>query len=58
MDRLTVNVLGISGAHRKNRNSSYMVQEALRSAEKIRDVRTEFIELCDFKIEYCRHCNK
>jgi len=58
MGNPTVNVLGISGAHRKNRNSSFMVQEALRSAEKVKDVKTEFIELSDFKIEYCQHCNK
>jgi len=58
MESLTVNVLGISGAHRKNRNSSFMVQEALRSAAKVRGVETKFIELADYKIEYCRHCNK
>ncbi|RLB06782.1 MAG: flavodoxin family protein [Deltaproteobacteria bacterium] len=58
MEHLTINILGVSGAHRKARNSSFMVQEALRSAEKVKGVETQFIELADFKIEYCRHCNK
>jgi len=58
MPDLAVNILGISGAHRKGRNTSFMVQEALRSAEKVKGVQTKFIELSDFKIEYCRHCNK
>lgn len=58
MNNLTVNILGISGAHRKNRNASFMVREALKSAEKVKGVKTKFIELSDFKIEYCRHCNK
>ncbi len=58
MERLTVNILGISGAHRKDRNSSFMVQKSLRSAENVKNVKTKFIELADFKIEYCRHCNK
>jgi len=58
MTELKVSVLGISGAHRKGRNSSFMVQEALRSAAKVRCVETSFIELTDYKIEYCRHCNR
>lgn len=58
MDTLTVKILGISGAHRKGRNTSFLVREALKSADKVKGVETNFIELSDFRIEYCRHCNR
>lgn len=57
MDAITVKILGISGAHRKGRNTSFLVQEAIRSASKVKGVETRFIELSDFRIEYCQHCN-
>ena len=51
-------ILGISAAHRKNRNTSYMLRVALQAAEEMGDVETEFVELWGRKIKYCIHCDK
>ena len=51
-------ILGISAAHRKNRNTSYMLRVALRAAEEMGGVETELIELWGRKIKYCIHCDK
>ena len=51
-------ILGISAAHRKNRNTSYMLRVALQAAEEMGDVETEFLELWGKKIKYCIHCDK
>lgn len=53
-----VTILGISAAHRKNRNTSYMVNVALRAAHEMGGVETEFLELWGRKIKYCIHCDK
>ncbi len=51
-------ILGISAAHRKNRNTSYMLRVALGAAEEMGGVETELIELWGRKIKYCIHCDK
>lgn len=58
MPQDAVRILGISAAHRKNRNTAYMVRVALEAAEEMGGVETEFIELWGRKIKYCIHCDK
>ena len=52
----TVKILGISSSHRKGA-TEYCVQEALREAEKIPGVTTEFLSLRGKNIQHCVHCN-
>ena len=51
-------VLAVSAAHRKNRNTTYMLKVALEAAEEMGGVETELIELWGRKIKYCIHCDK
>ncbi len=51
-------ILGISAAHRKNRNTAYMLRVALEAAEEMGGVETDLIELWGKKIKYCIHCDK
>ena len=51
-------ILAVSAAHRKNRNTAYMLKVALEAAEEMGGVETEFLELWGKKIKYCIHCDK
>ena len=53
---MRVKILGISGTPVKDGNCDKVVQEALRAAERIDNIETEFITLADKKIAMCKHC--
>lgn len=53
---MTVKILGISGTPIKDGNCDKVVQQALKAAEEIEDIETEFITLADKKIAMCEHC--
>jgi multimeric flavodoxin WrbA len=49
-------LLGISASPRKNRSNTFLLlKEVLSGAEKEGE-QTEFVHLCDLKIDFCRHC--
>ena len=52
----SVKILGISSSYRKGA-TEYCVKEALREAEKVSGVTTEFITLRGKNIQNCVHCN-
>lgn len=52
-----VKILGISGSHRKGA-TEFCVQEALKMAEEIPGVTTEFVSLRGKTIAHCNHCNR
>jgi len=63
MEKVKVKILGLSMAHRKGRNTAWMVEYALKAAEKfgrrisdVGEVKTEFMDLATKKIEMCREC--
>jgi multimeric flavodoxin WrbA len=63
MEKVKVKILGLSMAHRKGRNTAWMVEYALKAAEKfgrkvsdIADIETDFIDLAQKKIERCWEC--
>jgi multimeric flavodoxin WrbA len=63
MEKVKIKVLGLSMAHRKGRNTAWMVEYALKAAEKfgskigdVAEIETEFIDLATRKIEMCREC--
>jgi multimeric flavodoxin WrbA len=65
MDRIRVKILGISCAHRRGRNTAWLVIYALKAAEKfgrriseIADVDIEFVDLARKNIRACRNCQK
>ncbi len=65
MDKIKVKILGISAAHRPGMNTAWLVQYALKAAEKLGrkvkdkvDFETEFIDIADKHIEPCRNCEK
>lgn len=51
-----VKILGISGSHR-NGATDYCVKEALRAAEEVPGVKTEFVSLRGKKLSHCIHCD-
>lgn len=51
-----VKILGISATPIKDGNCDTMVREALKSAEEIGDVVTDFINTADKQIAICEHC--
>lgn len=51
-------ILAVSAAHRKNRNTTYMLRVALEAAEEMGGVETDLIELWGRKIRLCIHCDK
>lgn len=64
MEKVKVRLLGLSMAHRKGRNTAWMVECALKGAEKfgrkvsdVADVETEFIDLAQKKVEICWECS-
>jgi multimeric flavodoxin WrbA len=63
MEKVKVKILGLSMAHRKGRNTAWMVEYALKAAEKfgrkisdVAEVQTEFMDLSTKKIEMCWEC--
>jgi multimeric flavodoxin WrbA len=63
MGKVKVKILGLSLAHRKGRNTAWMVEYALKAAEKfgrrvgdVAEVKTEFMDLANKKIEMCWEC--
>jgi multimeric flavodoxin WrbA len=52
-----VRILGISGSPRKS-VTEYCVKEALREAETVSDISTEFLSLRGMKIGFCIHCDR
>jgi multimeric flavodoxin WrbA len=58
---MKVKILGISGSPRHG-NTDILVEEALKAAESLGDVETEFIAICDYKIKSgcisCYRCMK
>ncbi|HHY38672.1 MAG TPA: flavodoxin family protein [Clostridia bacterium] len=52
-----VTILGISGSPRKSA-TEYCVKEALKAAEEIKGVSTEFIALRGKRINGCIHCDR
>ena len=53
---MRVKILGISGTPIKDGSCDQLVKEALKAAEELEDVETEFITLADKKIAMCEHC--
>ena len=51
-----VHILGISGSPVLDGNCDKLVKVALKSAEEIEGVETEFITLADKEIAMCKHC--
>jgi multimeric flavodoxin WrbA len=49
-------ILGLSATPIKGGSCDMLVQEALRAAEEIEGVKTEFITLAEKKIAACEHC--
>ena len=65
MEKVKVKILGLSFSHRKSRNTAWLVQYALKAAEKfgrkisdIAEIETEFIDLAGQKIRQCIACER
>jgi multimeric flavodoxin WrbA len=63
MEKVKVKILAISAAHRKGMNTAWLVQYALKAAEKVGrrlrevvDLETEFVDLAGKQIKPCRNC--
>ncbi len=51
-----IKLLGLSTTGIKEGNCDKLVQEALKAAQEMGDVETEFITMADKKVALCRHC--
>ena len=65
MEKVKVKILGLSFSHRVSRNTAWLVQYALKAAEKfgrriseVADIETEFIDLAGKKIRQCIACER
>lgn len=65
MEKVKVKILGVSFAHRRGQNTAWLVQYALKAAEKfgrkigtVADIETEFVDVADKEIKPCRGCTK
>lgn len=63
MDKVKVKILGIAAAHRKGMNTAWLVQYALKAAEKVgrklsevATVETELVDIAGKLIRPCRNC--
>jgi multimeric flavodoxin WrbA len=56
MKSIPVKIVGISGTRLKDGNCDKVMVEALKAAESLGDVETEFITLADKEIMACKHC--
>ncbi|MDO8692159.1 MAG: flavodoxin family protein [Dehalococcoidia bacterium] len=54
---MTVKILGVSGSPIKGGNADVFLQEALRAAEAVGGVETEFVSLAGMDIKDCVHVN-
>jgi multimeric flavodoxin WrbA len=54
---MPVRILGICGSPVKGGNTEAFLGEALKAAESLGDVTTEFVRLIEKRIGDCRHCN-
>lgn len=54
---MTVKILGISGSPIKGGNADAFLQEALKAADALGDVETEFVSLAGMDIRDCIHVN-
>lgn len=52
-----VKIIGISGSPRKKGHTAVMVQEALKAASKVENVKTEYFTVAELNIEPCRSCS-
>jgi len=52
-----VKVLAVNGSHRKGKNTALMLKTVLEQLQAA-GVETELVELPDYRIEFCRSCNK
>jgi len=53
---LKIKIVGVAGSVRKNSNTEILVKKALKAAESLGEVETEFISLAEKKVEFCRAC--
>ncbi|HEX77054.1 MAG TPA: flavodoxin family protein [Dehalococcoidia bacterium] len=53
---VAIKLLGISATPIKGGNCDALVQEALKTAQGLGDVDTEFVTLADKEVAMCRHC--
>jgi len=51
-----IKIIGISGSPRRGSNTEVLVKEALKGAQKIKDVETDFLSLAGKNIEHCKGC--
>jgi multimeric flavodoxin WrbA len=65
LEKVKVKILGLSFSHRKSRNTAWLVQYALKAAEKfgrriseVADIETEFIDLAGKDIRQCIACER
>lgn len=49
-------ILGISASPRKNRSNTFALLKEILSIAVKENFQTEEVHLCDFEIEFCRHC--
>lgn len=56
MEPANVKILGLSSTVIKDGNCDTMIQEALKIAEALGGVQTEFITMADKEVGICRHC--
>jgi multimeric flavodoxin WrbA len=54
---MTVKILGVSGSPIKGGNTDVFLKEALKAAEAVGDVETEFVSLAGMDIRDCIHVN-
>jgi len=53
---VSIKIIGISGSPRRDGNTEFLVKEALKEAQKIKDVETAFLSLAGKKMGHCRGC--
>ena len=54
---MTIKILGICGSHINGGNTEHFLSEALKAAEKEKDVMVDLYNLAGKKIRGCIHCN-
>jgi len=54
---MKINILGVCGSPIKGGNTEIFLEEALKAARGIRDVKTELVLLSQKDINDCQHCN-
>jgi multimeric flavodoxin WrbA len=49
-------ILGISASPRREKSNSLLLLRELLGAAQKNNFKTELLQLCDYRIRYCRHC--